>query len=65
MFWLRLIGWIFFSIPILTAFVFWVWMIKEAMKDDDQVAGFFGLVFLLWLMGVGMLGFGYFIKFMQ
>ena len=62
MFWITFIGWIFFIVPVLAFFVFSVWMISEAKKDDDQIGAFIGLLFLLWVIGIVLLAVSYLSK---
>ena len=62
MFWITFIGWIFFIVPVLAFFVFSVWMISEAKKDDDQIGSFIGLLFLIWVIGIVLLAVSYLSK---
>ncbi|HLD17878.1 MAG TPA: hypothetical protein VJB99_02265 [Patescibacteria group bacterium] len=64
MFWITFIGWIFFIVPVLAFFVFSVWMISEAKKDDDQIGAFIGLLFLLWVIGIVLLAVSYLSRYL-
>jgi len=58
--WLKLIGWILFFLPILAFSGFSIWMIREAMNDDDNIGIFVGLMGVMWLVGAGILVLTYF-----
>ncbi|HLD17899.1 MAG TPA: hypothetical protein VJB99_02370 [Patescibacteria group bacterium] len=62
MFWIAVVGWVFFTIPLLAFFVFSLWMISEARKDDDQIGSFIGLLFLIWVIGIVLLAVSYLSK---
>lgn len=61
--WLKFIGWLLFSLPILAFTAFAVWMIKETMSDDDNIGVFVSIMLIMWLIGVGLLLFVYFSDF--
>ena len=51
-------------VPVLAFFVFSVWMISEAKKDDDQIGAFIGLLFLLWVIGIVLLAVSYLSRYL-
>jgi hypothetical protein len=53
--WIKLIGWLLFFIPIVAFSGFSIWMIKEAMGDDENIGIFVGLMLVVWLVGAGLL----------
>ncbi|MBI4598745.1 hypothetical protein HY734_00940 [Candidatus Uhrbacteria bacterium] len=59
LFWMKIFGWFFFAVPLVAYVVFSIWMIKEATKDDENVGIFFNLMFVLWVIGAGILGLSY------
>jgi hypothetical protein len=61
--WLKLIGWILFCLPILAFAGFSVWMIREAMNDDENIGIFVGLMGVVWIVGAGILVLTYFTDF--
>lgn len=60
---LKIIGWLFFLFPFLGFAAFSIWMIRETMQDDENIIAFVYLLFVIWLIGAGILVLTYFTDF--
>ena len=62
---LKIVGWVFFLFPFLGYIAFSIWMIRETMQDDENIIAFVYLLFVIWLIGAGILGLTYFSDWIQ
>lgn len=62
---LKILGWILLVVPLLGFTGFTFWMMKEAMKDDENLAAFIYIMIVLWVLGLGILGVTYLAEYLM